>query len=340
MLRRRRQAGTGSDMAHADEERDGVIVELSSTDGGPGRGSRAWRALAPVGVLVVLAVVVLVVWQGSAPGPAPSATAPATTGPATASPPGSAASTIEPPPVPEFAQPSRLLFELNGHAPQTELVSGAVPPEAERLALLVGCSGSGTLLLNLDGVLVPFDCARGLLDAAFVPPLDLETTLRLEAAGELRYLVSVRSWTPVSPVFRPPVLRLSGGATTVLGFAGCGIAFRLADGTERAESCGPSWMPLPDDRAVTVTTGAELVLSIDDAWAITGVEAAVAVHDEIVPSGRDPRTRPHGIAADGGARAVIPPLAAGDFGIRLTVSAQLDGRAFTAPYYFRVLVVD
>jgi hypothetical protein len=289
---------------------------------------------------VVLAIVVLVVWQGSAPQRAPSDPSPAATGMATASPSGAAAATIQPPPVPEFAQPSRLLFELNGHAPRTELVSAAVPPEAERLALLVGCSGSGTLRLTLDGVLVAFDCARGLLDAAFVPPLGPETTLRLETDGALRYLVSVRSWAPVSPVFRPPVVRLSGGASTVPGFAGCGIGFRLADGTQTAESCGPSWMPLPDDRAVPVTTGTELVLAIDDAWAITEVQADLAVHDEIVPSGRDPRTRPHGIVADGGARVVIPPLPAGDWGLRLTVSAQLDGRAFTVPFYFRVRAVD
>jgi hypothetical protein len=325
------------------EDRDGITVDVQPL-GGPGRGrrSRATRvAGAGLAGLVVLGIVAVGL---SGPRPAPSpppsrapASAPASA-PATAAPSGIVG--LPAPAPPDFAQPSVRVLEVSGDGPVPALAVGQVPEAAERVALLVGCSGEGVLRMRLDGVAVDFDCARRLLDGAFVPPLDGESELVVEATGALRYVVQVRAWSPVAPVFRPPGALLSGGGRTVPGHAGCGLAFELADGTSSEEQCGPSWMPIPDDRAVSLSRADELVLSMMDGWTLTQIVTDITDHAGIVGEDRDvpyARLDPHTVV-DGARALVILTTNPGDFGLRLTLTAERDGATFTVPYYFRVRI--
>lgn len=327
------------------EDRGGVTVDVQPLgEAGRGRRSRTLRVLG-AGVVGLIAIgIVAVGVTGPRPAPSPPASPTAPSGaPATPVPSGIAA--LPAPAPPDFAQPSVRVLEVSGDGPVPARAVGEVPDAAERLALLVGCSGEGVLRMRLDGVAVDFDCARRLLDGAFVPPLDGRSELVLEAEGALRYVAQVRAWSPVAPVFRPPGALLTGGPRTVPGYAGCGLAFSLVDGTRSEELCGPSWMPIPDDRALSVADPApEVVLSMLDAWELTRIVADVTDHAGIAGEGRDVPYARIDVGSDlspevGGARAVVRlPSGPGDLGLRLTVTATRDGSTFTVPYYFRVRI--
>lgn len=329
------------------EDRGGVTVDVQPL-GEAGRGGRS-RTLRVIGAGVVALIAIGIVAIGitgprPAP-PAPSSPSPAAPSDAPATPVASGIAALPAPAPPDFAQPSIRVLEVSGDGPVPARAVGEVPDAAERLALLVGCSGEGVLRLRLDGVAVDFDCARRLLDGAFVPPLDGESELVVEAEGVLRYVAQVRAWSPVAPVFRPPGALLTGGARTVPGYAGCGLAFSLVDGTRSEERCGPSWMPIPDDRALSVPVSRpEVVLSMQDAWQLNGIVADVTDHAGIVREDRDVPFARIDVSADfspefGGARAVVRlPSGPADLGVRLTVTATRDGSTFTVPYYFRVRI--
>lgn len=322
-------------MAGPEAGRDGLTVDVQAVAPGAGGPRRLVRAVALVGAAAVGMTLLGIALTGPRPEPAPSADGPTPT------------PTIHPdvaalpaPAPPDFAAPSWRILEAAGASPATARATGVVPAGTERLALLVGCSGTGILRMRLDGVAVDFDCARGLLDGAFVPPLDGESELVVEPDGAVRYAVQVRGWAPVAPVFRPPAAVLASNGRTVPGFAGCGLSFALADGTRAADACGPSWMPMPDDRTLAVAAPTEYLLTMFDAWILHAVVVDVTDHAGIVPAGRAvPYARIESGAELGAARTLLfLALNDGDFGARLTVTAEREGSTFTVPYYFRLRV--
>ena len=178
-----------------------------------------------------------------------------------------------------------------------------------------------------------------------MPPLNPLTTLDITLSGDMRTTIELRAVPQGGPgvKFTPPVATLSGptlsGAGSVPGYAGCGLEFTLPNGDNAADQCGPSWMPIPEDRALYVKAGAQLTLSLPAGWTITSLDGQVTNHAGIEPAGRGPVATPL-VTLSGGATgtATFAAPQAGDWGVMLSVSGRnTDGTQFGVPYYFRVI---
>ncbi|MEO8468250.1 MAG: hypothetical protein ABI573_01135 [Chloroflexota bacterium] len=210
--------------------------------------------------------------------------------------------------------------------------TGTVPAGTSYLALVVSCSGSGAIPGTIDGVAFVIPCEPAWFET-FVPPLGGTFELTLDSGDLLWAIIELRAVPPGGPTiaFVPPVASLTGADHSVPGYAGCGLGFTLPDGNSAADQCGPSWMPIPDDRALRVAPGDRISISLPTGWTVTGLGLAITAHDGIEPSGRGPTVT-----------ETLDPQASlpiGDWGLRADVSATgADGTMFGVPYYFRLIV--
>jgi hypothetical protein len=312
----------------------GITVEVQPLGNGRGHRASGWL-LGAIASAIVLVVAGAGLFEGvTGPQLSPPVTIPSASS-SKASP--ASSPTLAPPPHPEFVRPSTELYQARGDGPGLRLLVGEVPAGAERLALLVGCAGEGMLHLLLDGVEVDFDCGQRRLDGAFVPSLSGSSALLVRADGDLRYVVSVRAWS-VSSGFRPPEVLLSGGGRAVPGFPGCELVFRPTGGAAQEGRCGPSWMPIPDDRGLVIEAGDRLRLALAEGWTLTAATVLVADHAAIVPSGRDPDRRQLEYLFLGQESREFDAPPPGDWGMLVLATGAGPDGTFTAHYYFRVLV--
>jgi hypothetical protein len=100
------------------------------------------------------------------------------------------------PVLPDLGFRAALLTRFNGAAPGQESTSitSPVPKDADRLHLLVGCSGIGVLHVDLDGAATDIDCVASFRQE-FVPAANpMHLTVRPD--GTVRYLLAVYASTP------------------------------------------------------------------------------------------------------------------------------------------------
>lgn len=253
-------------------------------------------------------------------------------------------------PVPVLPEPlagRTTLLELAGASGEPVTRRRAPLPEgADELTVQVACKGAGRLALTLDGLAIK-DACRGA--SLFAPSATRAFDLAVTATGAVRWTLRLSTFDfERNPVieFAPPRARLrmvatDGEAVTAIGQPGCGWHWTPATGGGVSEQCGPSWQALPDDRSVTVQAGSELTVTLADGWRISGLSAAAAAHDRIIPSGNDPVAndlRPPGVET-GDPATFAAPAEPGDWGLRVFIEGRnAADDTFSLPYYFRIHV--
>jgi hypothetical protein len=258
---------------------------------------------------------------------------------------GSPAASVEPselvmPSLPADVVGGEVIAQISGAEPGTSTMTNPVPEGTTGFLVVVTCRGTGTLDIDLDGVAAMLPC-EPLTIESFVPPLGATSTIKVSPKDLDAYLLEVRAITGVAPgvTFVPPVATLAGPDGSVPGYAGCGLSYTRASGGNASEDCGPSWMPIPDDRAIQVASAGTLTLSLPAAWTITGVRVQATDHATIQPSGRGPAASDLFSGTPGSQSVPLPVPGAGDWGLRIEVSAtNADGTTFSVPYYARVIV--
>lgn len=216
------------------------------------------------------------------------------------------------------------------------------PQGTDTWLIHVACTGAGAIDLVVDGIATRYPCPlAGQLDS-FVPDATDGLAMTVRATDGIRWsllataydIEASAAWIPPRAVLSAPEWT-AGDIVEVNGYPGCGWSWQLANGESAAESCGPSWMPVPT--AVSVRPGADLTLVLADGWTITAVSGDIAVHDRILPT-RSPASVAL-VAREGPASHItFPAPAIGDWGVLLLISGERAGDVFGVPYYFRIIV--
>ena len=205
------------------------------------------------------------------------------------------------------------------------------------------CSGDGSIDLTIDGVEGSWACAT-FNTLVFTLGPGTQARIKATVSGTARFLVRLDARDMAadpSVKFIPPTLSLTGpdftaGDTfTVAGFPGCGMGWDPKGGGGFNVDCGPPWQAIAaplHQRPGTVVT-----VSLPAGWTITSLTAAMASNADILPSGGAPAEQPLAVSHSGGTWTLrVPP--AGDWGLRLSVSATRNGDSFSSPFYGRVIV--
>ncbi len=241
------------------------------------------------------------------------------------------------------------LLGASGTSESAPLIrSVAVPHDADRYYLRLGCTGTGTIALIIDGVGDDVACdAAGLSE--FGRGVDDTLDFSLETEGVLRYTVAVDARDiDAGPGFHVPALTMTGpdytagDLVTLRGFEGCGLSYAPKGGPASVTDCGPSWQPVAT--SLHQRPGTSVSFAVADGWTITRISGLYAEQDRILPSGRDPVRTPWfgedaGLAPvtpDAGGEVLVPVPPVGGWGLLVYVTATKDGDEFSVPYYFRI----
>jgi hypothetical protein len=223
-------------------------------------------------------------------------------------------------------------------------VSGDLPAATDTLEVRITCTGTGGLRLVVDERPENLACEAPVV-RSFAPRTALVTEVRIEPSGTLEYEVRVLALDVESLPgvgFIPPAATFGGpDGAGVDAYRGCGLRYTPATGTATIQDdCPPSWEPMPDDRVLVVGPDAEMTLELPDGWLITYLVPEVALHAEILPSGRSPEIVTYADidAFPSPSMGFFAPRTPGDYGIRLTVDGERNGDRFSVPYYVRVRV--
>lgn len=254
-------------------------------------------------------------------------------------------------PAPRLPEPltgRATILELEGSSGEPPVVGRvALPPGTDDMTVALACSGNGDVVMVIDGLRYERGCAAGISE--LVPRTDLVVDVAIQASGSVRWAARFEALdldTNPFTRFVPPVIQLAGVDAfgvrgSAIGHPGCGWYWEPADGSGFADDCGPSWQAIPDNRALTVSAGSMLTLSLAGDWALTQLSVAIADHDRIIPSGNDPVATALDVGNVRGATATFPaPDVAGDWGLRIYVGGERPSESYGLPYYFRIHVED
>jgi hypothetical protein len=218
---------------------------------------------------------------------------------------------------------------------------GIAPPGTDNVVLQLVCL-DGNVEVDLDGRHLVYDCDTEPTYFAdfFVARADLDVDVRIEGFGApfaARIGTRDRETDPEIQFIAPPAVMSAPGATARPGAPeGC-LSYSLALGGAGGDQCGPIWYSLPDDRALDVTPGSELTLTVAG-WSIT--PRAEYVSNSAIDAGHG---FPTGVTPTGFIGATeesftfaAPP--AGDWGIQVYVTGKRGGDSFSTSYFFRVRV--
>jgi hypothetical protein len=256
-------------------------------------------------------------------------------------------------PVPDNAPPmatlptlehAMLIAETSVLGEATDELVVRVPDDAEHVSIVAACAGVGSIRI-FDGTLRhAADCtAEGTAATVWsaVPPASLELTIEVENVGPVNSAVAAYAYTLGSDPatrFIPPHARVSGGGETATAVLGCGMSFELADGTNAVDDCAPVHPVIPADRAIHVPAGTELTLSIPG-WRLTGLTGELVSSAELIEAEGFGVTFASLVDMDGGSDTVtFAAPQAGDWTLKLGISATRDGDRYSVPYLVRVVV--
>ncbi len=249
------------------------------------------------------------------------------------------------PSLPELLPGESTLFELpvEGGAAPDEL-SAEIPAGTDGFYVTLDCIGSGTVTLDIDGVVWSFPCEGTSVTSAARGADDL-LEVTASAEGALRALVRLASIRHEAEPRRDVRAAgtdahgpdaTAGDQVSVRGYLGCGLSYEPRRGV-----AGSTTSAVPHGRrsAASLRQQPGTSVSFDARWRLGHHgrrEPTIAAHEDILPA-RDPASTPLAVRREGQGYAFDVP-SPGDWGVRLRIRAEKDGASFSVPYYARVIV--
>jgi hypothetical protein len=222
--------------------------------------------------------------------------------------------------------------------------TATIPAGTDMLYLSVPCAGEGTLEIEIDGVAASYACGTIGIET-FTPDFDDQLLVRASATDTAAFAVRVGAVDRESAhpnAWRPPALRLSGpdvtagDIVTLTAFPGCGWSWQPKGRGGFSEGCGPSWQPMAT--LLEQRPGTWVTLRLSGGWTISEVAVDIAPNEDILATGRAPKSQPWAVKAVNDEPFVMDVPPPGDWGVRLWVSGERNGDRFQVPYYARIVV--
>lgn len=252
--------------------------------------------------------------------------------------------------LPSFAIPAGAVLDdvtTNGGATNdgaVALKAGNVSPRADYRVALV-CLGVGTAqwaigdlgerdfvatgVVDCDGSAIGFEVSEG------VPAAATQVWVYTDPANDWRIVVTDPFGAP--SFIAPPLVMFAGADMEGVGVAGLARCVSHGDG---GDSCFGVWSPRNGSDLISVPTGSDVTVRLDDGWQIGQASVKAALRESVR---RDPiGLVEHDVASfeEGGDRLTIPltGLQPGEYIVRVTLNATKGSDSFGGYYDIPVII--